>query len=128
MSRPEEKIASILSQAHIKFEREKTFSELKRGLFRFDFYIPSLNIIIEYDGEQHMKQIKRFHKTRQEFLHAQESDRRKNSYCLAKNIKLYRIPYFKLNQINSFQDIIKDEFLVKDKWHNDVIRRKLFES
>ena len=43
MSKAEEKIASVLFQAHIKFEREKTFSDLKRGLFRFDFYIPSLN-------------------------------------------------------------------------------------
>ena len=39
---------------NIKFYREKTFSDLKHGLFRFDFYIFNLNgapAIIEVDGE-----------------------------------------------------------------------------
>jgi hypothetical protein len=40
--------------------REKTFSDLKHGLFRFDFYIYNLDgapAIVEVDGEQHFKPI-----------------------------------------------------------------------
>lgn len=123
MSKNEEKIVKILLQEKISFIREKTFQDLKNGKFRFDFYLPKENIIIEIDGEQHFKQIKKFQKTRQDFLKQQERDRRKNSYCLANNIPLYRIPYWEIENINSFKQLIKKEFLVKNKWHNDNLRR-----
>ena len=41
----------VLRKEGIGFVREKTYSDLKNGLFRFDFYIPSMAIIIEVDGE-----------------------------------------------------------------------------
>lgn len=123
MSKNEEKIVKILLQEKISFVREKTFQDLKNGKFRFDFYLPKENIIIEIDGEQHFKQIKKFQKTRQDFLKQQERDRRKNSYCLANNIPLYRVPYWEIKNINCFKQIIKKEFLVKNKWHNDNLRR-----
>ena len=123
MSKNEEKIVKILLQEKVSFIREKTFQDLKNGKFRFDFYLPKENIIIEIDGEQHFKQIKKFQKTRQDFLKQQERDRRKNSYCLANNIPLYRIPYWEIENINCFKQLIKKDFLVKNKWHNDNLRR-----
>ena len=48
------KITDLLNQARIKFEREKTFSDLKHGKFRFDFYFKDVHgrdCIIEYNGE-----------------------------------------------------------------------------
>ena len=54
MSKGENKITDLLSQAGIKFQREKSFSDLKHGLFRYDFYIPNLDgdpVIIEFNGE-----------------------------------------------------------------------------
>lgn len=123
MSKNEEKIVKILLQEKISFVREKTFQDLKNGKFRFDFYLPKEKILIEIDGEQHFKQIKKFQKTRQDFLKQQERDRRKNSYCLANNIPLYRVPYWEIENINCFKQIIKKEFLVKNKWHNDNLRR-----
>lgn len=123
MSKNEEKIVKILLQEKISFIREKTFQDLKNGKFRFDFYLPKENIIIEIDGEQHFKQIKKFQKTRQDFLKQQERDRRKNSYCLANNIPLYRIPYWEIENINCFKQLIRKDFLVKNKWHNDNLRR-----
>ena len=123
MSKNEEKIVKILLQEKISFIREKTFQDLKNGKFRFDFYLPKENIIIEIDGEQHFKQIKKFQKTRQDFLKQQERDRRKNSYCLANNIPLYRVPYWEIENINCFKQLIKKDFLVKNKWHNDNLRR-----
>lgn len=124
MSKGEDKIIDILNRENIKFIREKSFDNLRGGRYRFDFYIPNFNgrpLIIEYDGEQHFSPIKKFHKTTSDFKATQEHDRRKNSYCLANKILLYRIPYWKIDKINTILDITQDEFLVKNKWHNDYI-------
>lgn len=120
MSKYEDCVINILKEARISFFREKTFSDLKHGLFRFDFYIPNLQgvpAIIEVDGEQHFKPIY----GRQSFLKGQEHDRRKNSYCLANNIPLYRIPYWEIKNLRTADDIFKDEFLVRTRWHNDYL-------
>ena len=120
MSKYEDKIINLLNNAQITFLREKTFSDLKRGLFRFDFYIPNLQgapAIVEVDGEQHFKPIY----GRQAFLKGQEHDRRKNSYCLANNIPLYRIPYWEIKNLAEAKDIFKEKFLVKSRWHNDQL-------
>lgn len=120
MSKYEDIVISILRKEHINFLREKTFSDLKHGLFRFDFYILDLNgapVIIEVDGEQHFKPIY----GRQAFLKGQEHDRRKNSYCLANNIPLYRIPYWEINDIKNISDIFTNAHLVKNRWHNDKL-------
>ena len=120
MSRYEDKIINLLKDAQISFLREKTFSDLKHGLFRFDFYISNLQgapAIVEVDGEQHFKPIY----GRQAFLKGQEHDRRKNSYCLANNIPLYRIPYWEIKNLAEAEDIFKENFLVKSRWHNDQL-------
>lgn len=114
----EEHIIKILKSERVRFLREKTFLDLKRGKYRFDFYLPDYftkPIIIEVDGEQHFKPVY----GRQAFLKGQEHDRRKNSYCLANNIPLYRIPYWEIKNLRTIDDIFKDEFLVKTRWHND---------
>ena len=121
----EEKIITILKKEKINFQREKTYPDLKFGYYRFDFFLPQYNLLIEVDGAQHYKFSKLVHKKRQDFLKAQERDRRKNSYALSHNIPLYRIPYFEIENINTFQDILQDKFLVKDKWHCDNIARLL---
>lgn len=118
----EEKIIQILKQSGINFQREKTFSDLKRGSFRYDFYLPALNICIEVDGEQHFKQVNRFQKTRTDFLKQKEHDRIKNSYCLAHNIPLYRIPYWEINSISCVKDLFKKQYRVVSKWHTDYIK------
>ena len=53
MSKGEDKIVDLLNQAGIYFVREKTFSDLKHGLFRYDFYLPYIAggpAIVEYNG------------------------------------------------------------------------------
>lgn len=123
MSKYENKIMELLKAAKLSFYREKSFSDLKKGLFRFDFYLPNYHgrpTIIEVDGEQHFKPIY----GRQAFLKGQEHDRRKNSYCLANNILLYRIPYWKIKEIKTIDDIFIDDFLVKNRWHNDQIKER----
>lgn len=49
-------IKKLLTDNNICFEQEKTFEECRNiNLLPFDFYIESLNLLIEYDGEFHYK-------------------------------------------------------------------------
>lgn len=120
MSSYELLITNILKKEKIQFLREKTFKDLKKGAYRFDFYIKNYkgrNVLVEVDGEQHFKPIY----GRQAFLKGQEHDRRKNSYCLANNLELYRIPYWEIKNIKKVEDLIQEKFLVKSRWHNDKL-------
>ena len=118
MSSYEDFILKIFRKEKIEIEREKTFKDLHKGLFRFDFYLPKYNIICEVDGEYHWHPIR----GRAALLKQQENDRLKNSYCLANNIPLYRIPYWEIQNIKNFSDILQEKFKVKTKWHNDFLK------
>ena len=122
MSKGEIKITDILNRAKIKFVREKSFSDLKHGLFRYDFYITNLcgrRVIIEFNGEQHYHYVKKFFKTPRDWRKAQEHDRRKISYALANDIDIYIIPFWEIDNIRTAADIFQDKFLARTRWKND---------
>ena len=116
-------ITHLLQRSHTTFIREKSFSDLKYGYYRFDFYLPTFNALIEVQGAQHYKYSKFFHKKRSDFTKAQERDRRKISYALAHKIPLYCIPYWDIDSIHTLSDIFKPEYLATSKFHNDVAYR-----
>lgn len=117
-------IADILTKAKIPFETEKSFDDEKRVQFyRFDFYIPSINSCIEFQGIQHMEFSPFFYKNRSDFLKAQERDRIKISYCLSHGIKLYCIPYWEINNLHDLNDLFNEKFLAHSKFHNDEVYR-----
>lgn len=126
MSSYEEHIIKVLKKSKIKFTREKSFSDCRNGKYRFDFYFTYGNneCCIEVDGEQHFHYIPHFHKNEIGFRKQREYDRRKNSYCLGHSIMLFRIPYWRVKDIETLSDILNpsNEFLVKTIWHNDLIK------
>ena len=73
------------------------------------------------DGEQHFRQVSRFQKTRTDLLKQKEYDRIKNSYCLAHNIPLYRIPYWEISNLTVPTLLFQNKFKVTTKWWNDII-------
>ena len=119
MSKGEEKISHLLREKGISFEREKTFEDLRGGKYRFDFFLPYKNVVVEINGNQHYEMISRFHKNKTEFYKAQERDRRKISYCLANKILIYCIPYWEIDGIKAVEDIFQNKFLARSKWKND---------
>ena len=126
MSKGEEKISSLLKSAHIPYEKEYSFSDLKykNTLLRFDFAILSCGRpikLIEYDGEQHFHYVKKFG-TYSDFKHMQENDRRKNSYCIRNNIPLIRVPYWDLNKLTYESLFNTKSYYVTSKFHNDLLR------
>jgi hypothetical protein len=136
-SKGEEKIIQLLHKSGYRFEREKRFKDLKHGMLRFDFYVygaGSTCCVIEYQGQQHFVRVNKFHRTRAEFVAAQERDRRKISYCLAHGIPIYCIPYWELDNLHTAADIFQPKFRAYDMWKNDkdytnfLIREKFDKS
>ncbi len=133
-SQGEQKIINILKKEKKDFEREYSFSDLKsyKGRrLRFDFALfeeGEISLLIEYQGRQHYVYNKHFTKTSSQFLYRQEMDLRKCQYALANNIPLYCIPYYDLEKLNRYEDLIKSEYLVKNKWHNHNIAFELRKS
>ena len=122
MSKGENKIVDILNRARVKYVREKSFSNLKHGLFRYDFYISDLGgrpVIIEYNGEQHYHYVKAFYKNSVEWRKMQEHDRRKISYALANKIKIYIVPFWEIDKITTARQLFQDKYLAKTRWKND---------
>src|SRR5690349_2033817 len=54
---PERRIAKVLREKNVNFLQEVSFKRFGHPFspYRFDFFIPHLCIIIEYDGKQHSK-------------------------------------------------------------------------
>lgn len=76
----------------------------------FDFYIPSQNIAIEYDGEQHFQPVNlggiSDESAMKEFRLTQKRDAIKNQYCQTNGIQLIRIPY---TQFDSIETILNQQ-------------------
>ena len=100
-SRGEDVLKQLLTSLNIKFFQEQQFNDCindkTRRQLRFDFYLPEYNICIEYDGQQHYKDIKGWADTLEDI---QYRDAIKNQYCKKHNMSLIRIPYWDYDRLN----------------------------
>lgn len=92
----EEMIMYALDNLGITYEKEKMFEDLvnpKTGVhLRYDFYIPSKNLLIEYDGKQHSMVIDIWDSS--EGLEERKyRDYYKDMYAKEKGISIVRIPF-----------------------------------
>ena len=113
LSKGEIKIENFLKQNDIDFISHKKFDDCVNNTtnkkLEFDFYIPSKNLLIEYDGAQHFNLgfLNKHKVTKKELQYIQFKDKLKNDYAKSKNIRLLRIKY---NQINSIDNLLTDIF------------------
>lgn len=110
-SRGEERIIEVLKENNIRFQKEKTFSNLySKKKLRFDFAILDDNLnpvrLIEFDGVQHTDKSNPWHSA-----DLQEHDELKNQYSKDNNIPLVRIPYY-LRDTVTIEDIMGDKYLI----------------
>lgn len=101
-SKWENEIRDILNTLGVPFEAEKKFKNLKdKTYLRFDFYIPILNKIIEYDGIHHYSPFcfngTSLESARRSFNDTQRRDQLKDDYCKQNHIPMLRIPYYEFN-------------------------------
>ncbi|MCK5867489.1 MAG: hypothetical protein KAG14_03745 [Mycoplasmataceae bacterium] len=102
----EKKIALELKKHKICFKREHRFPDCKNiQTLPFDFYIPSSNICIEYDGVQHFKPIS-FFGGKIAFEKRKINDNIKTDYCEKNNLKLIRVPYTEIKNIYKIFNIL----------------------
>lgn len=89
----EKSIRYYLEDNNIEYIYQKIFKDCKyKKYLLYDFYLPDLNMCIEYDGEQHFKPIEYFGGINT-FNNVKIKDKIKNEYCNNNNIHLIRISY-----------------------------------
>ena len=101
----EQKIIQIFMENNIKFDTQYWFNDCinpqTNCKLLFDFYLPSYQCLIEYDGEQHFKYTNQGWNNKDHFEQVQYRDEIKNQYCKEKGIKLIRIPYWDYDKIDT---------------------------
>lgn len=97
-------ISILLTNMNITYNAEHTV-KINGANYRYDFYLPDYNLIIEYDGEQHYFPVnfggwdevelqKRFNEIK-------KHDQIKTQYCIDNHINLLRIPYWEKKNIET---------------------------
>jgi hypothetical protein len=104
LSKGELAIAVYFEKSAISYEMQKTFVGLvgkNGGSLKFDFYIPSRNMLIEYDGEHHFgcKTYKDRRFSQEQIDNLQRNDRAKDAYAGKNGIGLLRIPFTEKDNI-----------------------------
>ena len=105
MSSGEKRISDILKKNNIAFVYDKPFNGLvnpkTNQKLRFDFYIHSLKLVIEFDGKQHYKFVKDFHQNQDGLKDLKFRDNHKNTFCRNKGLTMLRISYKDYDKIES---------------------------
>ncbi len=93
MSHGERFLIKFFKQHDITFETQKRIEW--NWVFVFDFYLPTLDLFIEFDGNIHFK-----HTYYSTFENIHKRDKRKDEYICFHNKKLFRLHYKDLQSIN----------------------------
>ena len=102
MSYGEYRIEAFLKKSNINHICEYKFKDcIHIKPLPFDFYLPDLNACIEFDGIQHFKVVKYYKGTRGKLEEQQRRDNIKTDYCKHNDIKLIRISYLDVNNIEN---------------------------
>lgn len=112
----QEKI-SINTEKYMRKDLYDDFRDLKvkkKLMLKFDFYIPDTNWVIEFDGLQHFKPVKHFGGEEQ-YRRQRLYDKFKNDYCRYNNLRLLRIHYDDMGEI---EDLLR--FVMRKSNYNPI--------
>lgn len=94
-SKGERALHKLLSDKGYRLEPQKTFGDLKyKALLSYDFYLPDLGILLEYQGVQHYKPYTFGSKSHEEFEEQFKRDSLKRDYAISNNYTLIEVPYY----------------------------------
>lgn len=100
-SRGENRIEIYLIENGIKYITQKKFDDcVKDKKLSFDFWLYDKNLLIEFDGLQHFLPLG-FQGGLKKLEYTKECDKIKDEYCRSKNIRLLRISYKDINNIEN---------------------------
>jgi very-short-patch-repair endonuclease len=109
----EDLVAECLGKMNETHERQKKFPGCRaKRMLSFDFYLPSRNLLIEFDGVQHYYPSvfggKRTKKLANETLRlVREHDQIKNLFAKTNGYSLVRIPYWKSRSKETMLDFLE---------------------
>jgi len=106
-SKGETRIRIYFDNRDIEYVQQKTFPNLvgDRGVsLRYDFYLPSYNLLIEYQGQFHDHTVS--YQTDEEFDLRKRYDKYKRDYARTHNIELFEIWYWDFDRI---EEILNDK-------------------
>lgn len=83
-------ISTILTKYNINFKEQ---FRLENDIRRYDFLLTDLNVIIEFDGQQHVFFVPHWHRTIEKFLENQQVDADKTVKALNNKYKMIRIDF-----------------------------------
>lgn len=106
LSKGERRIKEFLESHAIQYYRQHSFSWQTHNAYRYDYYIPKYNLIIQYHGIQHYEQTNFLHSSLQT---NQEHDKIKKEQALKNEYNFLVIPYTHYTKIS---DILNN-------WFND---------
>ena len=98
-----------------------------------DGYCEELQLAFEYDGAQHFKFVKHFHRTKDGFKNQLGLDKLKNELCEKNNVTLIRIPYsiefkniknFIIEKCNEFEIYVPNDVEIDYKKFKDIYANK----
>ena len=100
-SKGEELISIFLDRNNIDYIPQYSFDDcVYINKLRFDFYLPSYNTLIEFQGKQHYQVIE-YMGGITDFKLRQLRDDIKRKYCISNNINLLEIRYDEIDNINN---------------------------
>lgn len=127
-SNGEKIIEEILYDIGISYNKQYKFDDcLSKNNVKlpFDFYLPDINILIEYDGRQHFEPVSKFGGV-ESFLNLRENDNRRNKWCEEKGIDLIRISYkSQTDDINRLLKIINSK--INSSINNSNLQSSVFD-
>lgn len=95
-SKGEQRIKDFLILNSIIFEEQKRIEDIKKA--PYDFYLPTYNLLIEFQGRQHFEPVKQFGGESQ-LLVQQEIDKRKKDIARKNGYSLFYITYKEMSNI-----------------------------
>lgn len=95
----ERSIRNILTSFNISFTQQYQLSQIPRRKYDFYFEYNHKKYIIEFDGEQHFRYVRKYHKTKAGFMKCQIIDRIKTYYAWNSGITIIRIDYTQIDNI-----------------------------
>ena len=106
-------IETILRKHNIQFVREYILPD-QTVRFRYDFYLPELNIVIEFHGIQHFEYIPFFHNNNiEEFRQQVKIDRLKKDLVISLGMGFLEFDYMQLKHLSTedFEVLVSERIL-----------------
>ncbi|AZF89165.1 hypothetical protein Goe5_c00570 [Bacillus phage vB_BthM-Goe5] len=97
-SNGEMKVRKVLESSNLRFVPQKSFDKCRTTKsLNFDFYVPELNLCIEFDGIQHFEPVDFASKgeawAKEQLDGVVKRDNIKNEFCIQEDIHLLRVNY-----------------------------------